>query len=626
MANITVKYNKEKNGIELYFDGKPEESILTLLKDNGFRWSFKQKMWYAKANDATQNVAKSIASDSGFTTDKAETSDNENAYNLFNMTLTDGIGNNYNKSLDTKEIAAIVRKHIKDRFPMVKFSVVSTYGSICAEVKSSPFAEDSECLKAIMKYVDAYTESFRVCTCFDPYGDYGSSYNFHFSWCRTSYQYIQTEETVSIHNMIEEFNVSKAIHEEEESARKELETLARIAKEEEERKECERIEAERRANHKKVEEAAIVKSVDPYYVNKLSDNGNSKACSVSSYMDHQDYKHTCRVNKEVYLTKEQYEIFSNQLLDDWSFIDHTGGSFTKDNRIQSMTDYHAMSEDERKTVKWCSDKCVAIFCDGKMMFVVDAQGYSYCRYVYMVGEETEIANDNNNEQVVTDGELEGNKLIAHHIEGAAANIMLGLNLSCDTFSTTDWNLFACEMRLFIKNSNIHLNKRIIQAIPSDALGCYGLKNDALKAAMYKLYGEMYSVQNQFAEANIGCGQRVTFVSIGEFGGIHVSRVTFETAVNSTYAQYKDVVKATFRPERKRNSYYKFIRGDILVYNGWLEDLPDDLLWETVMENSNAVMRKYKFTSFDHNMIDLALEYYKSRGNMPIINTYNPDFC
>lgn len=48
--NVTVKFNEDKNGIELYFDSKPNAELLEKIKSNGFRWSKYQKMWYAKDN------------------------------------------------------------------------------------------------------------------------------------------------------------------------------------------------------------------------------------------------------------------------------------------------------------------------------------------------------------------------------------------------------------------------------------------------------------------------------------------------------------------------------------------------------------------------------------------------
>lgn len=47
----TITLNEEMNGIELRFPSKPSQSIIDDLKAHGFRWSGKQKMWYAKRSN-----------------------------------------------------------------------------------------------------------------------------------------------------------------------------------------------------------------------------------------------------------------------------------------------------------------------------------------------------------------------------------------------------------------------------------------------------------------------------------------------------------------------------------------------------------------------------------------------
>lgn len=52
-----VVLNEEKNGVEIYFTGKPSEEVRNNLKSNGFRWSKYNKCWYAKQNEDTINFA-----------------------------------------------------------------------------------------------------------------------------------------------------------------------------------------------------------------------------------------------------------------------------------------------------------------------------------------------------------------------------------------------------------------------------------------------------------------------------------------------------------------------------------------------------------------------------------------
>ena len=48
---VSVKFNEEKKGIELYFNTKPTREILNTLKANGFRWSKYNKCWYIKDSE-----------------------------------------------------------------------------------------------------------------------------------------------------------------------------------------------------------------------------------------------------------------------------------------------------------------------------------------------------------------------------------------------------------------------------------------------------------------------------------------------------------------------------------------------------------------------------------------------
>ena len=45
---IEVIFNSDKKGIEVKFKEKPKRELLEQLKFNGFRWSKKQELWYAK--------------------------------------------------------------------------------------------------------------------------------------------------------------------------------------------------------------------------------------------------------------------------------------------------------------------------------------------------------------------------------------------------------------------------------------------------------------------------------------------------------------------------------------------------------------------------------------------------
>jgi len=59
-GNVTVRMNRELNGVEILFRAKPDQETIVGLKSHGFRWSPKGKLWYAKQNDSRIMFAHSL--------------------------------------------------------------------------------------------------------------------------------------------------------------------------------------------------------------------------------------------------------------------------------------------------------------------------------------------------------------------------------------------------------------------------------------------------------------------------------------------------------------------------------------------------------------------------------------
>ena len=59
MASYTL--NQEHNGIEISFDHKPGQDVLTALKSAGYRWHHTKKVWYAKQTADRLTLAASLA-------------------------------------------------------------------------------------------------------------------------------------------------------------------------------------------------------------------------------------------------------------------------------------------------------------------------------------------------------------------------------------------------------------------------------------------------------------------------------------------------------------------------------------------------------------------------------------
>ncbi len=55
-----IQFNPDRQGIELAFHGKPAVEIREAMKDAGFRWHGKTKVWYAKDTPARRAFAEGI--------------------------------------------------------------------------------------------------------------------------------------------------------------------------------------------------------------------------------------------------------------------------------------------------------------------------------------------------------------------------------------------------------------------------------------------------------------------------------------------------------------------------------------------------------------------------------------
>jgi hypothetical protein len=142
--------------------------------------------------------------------------------------------------------------------------------------------------------------------------------------------------------------------------------------------------------------------------------------------------------------------------------------------------------------------------------------------------------------------------------------------------------------------------------------------------MYKLLKEVDGIQEQFTNADLKQGQKVTLFYISDWGTMVTSRITVDSVENSSYAQYDKAVKLTFKQQNKRSLYYKYFHADMLVYNGWL-DLPETVLNTVEKTGTGMIMTRSKYLSCDKNQYDEVINYFITAGLKPIINTYKPIF-
>lgn len=623
MLNITL--NNDKNGIELRFDQKPSAEVLEAIKGAGFRWSGKQKMWYAKQSETTIAIANELAKSEGFFIPDEELNQKKNEiYDLWALTRTEGIENHFEKYhiYDNKEIAAQIRKHLRERFPMCKWSVTKDgYNSIHVYLLSSPFAIDSEAVKAIVHYAYEFAQSFNYDNS-DSMTDYFdvNFYGVYESDIASSYHYEQREANVAEYNVEQDFLTKKAAFDAEKREREEREFQERMAQMEVERAESAKREAERQRRHEIIESGVMVQDAN-YFVLGCDTTNTRKEDSVNGYTDDcggeyevKHHRENCKVARNVYFDSATYEMFANQLLDDYSFLAGMGGSATDDNRVNCDEDYQRMSKEERETVEWYNIECVAIYCDNVLKLVINPEGYNYARYVYFVDKESSIVKKYNSNKGISDDESEKNKSLAKSIEEVSANIIVTNNWH-STWNTEHFNEYKQLMKEWIYVNDFKFSVNVVRAISIPDL----------KTAMYRLLTEVDGIQEQFSRAGLIENQKITIVRMNEFGGMSTTRGYFKSYTNTTYAQYDNAVKLVFRPERKRNDYYIHLYRDVLIFDGWVE-IPENLLWEDVKSNTpGCSIRRTKFLSCDKSQYNVILEYFKNNGIEPLINTYKPMF-
>ncbi len=606
--------NEKVNKVELKFDGVPSAEIRAIIKEHGFWWSSRKKMWSARINDVTRNIGNLIPDMEG----KIEVHELP-TFDLWEATRIDDNLNNLteeNKYEPLKNVTALIRKHLKERFPMCKFSVrTEGHSSMDITLKSSPFAKNSDELNAIIHYTYIFAKSYNwnnsdsMTDYFDVrfYGVYESS-------ILDRYDYVQTEPTVKIVNICELFQKKKSEWETQETAREEREFQEFQRQMEQRKSEREKLEKIREENYKKVENAAVVEDVDyTIFGAKMSYSG--KHNTIEQYMEDCEEgnfeREICEIKRKVSFDRESYNLFCNMLLNEWSFLAGTGGTRTYDNRVQVRMDYDRMSPEERKTVEWVYHNCVIVYCENEKKFIIDAEGFGYARYVALIDGECEIKHYYCNQEFSDEDFRDCQKVIESLLDYSTDIIVDNGWLNGKWLLGEDRKQYKTLLRKKMKEHHLELNVRLVQAMPEEYVN--------MKEVLYEILDDRNSLHEQFERAGLKPGQRITIVELGTFGWISASQVTVKNFECGQYAQYKDSVKLTFRPKKKHGWYQNWYHGDLMVYDGWIGDIPENVLFE-ISENGVVTTKRSRYASFDHAQYTAVYDYFKSCGYEPMIDT------
>ena len=624
--------NDQLKGVELYFEGKPSQTIIDSLKSNGFRYHGGKVCWYAKQSEKTMAEAQKHTLEQG--TEQTQVKPltlvtpvvkaqkevkNNIILPLWDLTQWSDI--QVDNKQGTKSIASEMRKHVRTRFPMCKFSITSDYSSVSFYIVASPYDQESEYLKAIRLYCDNLIKAYRYCTCDDPYGDYGSSYNFYGSHTSIDYHYKQTEQTAEIKSDMLDFDAKKALEETKVEEQKEKDYQLYLVQKELDKKSYEES-AKKEAEQVQTINASIsitdLAREQQYFVIGSQFAHLNKNNTLDQYKEDVEkgefYLQNVKITKEIHFqTEEALSYFSNMLLNDFDFLAETGGSYTDDVRINSMTDYNNMTEEERKTVVF-NLYGVGIYYNNELKFVVDAQGHSYARYVGLI-ENVTIQKSDNVDQLVNHKQIKELKGKVETLEDLSVEAITCNPSLVGTWDKENWNEYKDRMKQIFNKNYFKLTKSIIQQIPEES--------ETLKGCMYRLLKEVDGIQEQFRNADLKQGQKVTLFYITDFGSVANQMVTLDSVEYTKYAQYDNAVKLTWIPKGKRKQYYNFFYSTLLVYEGWLE-LPQSVLHE-VSESNDFVITKTKYLSCDKKQYDEILDHYEVQGLKPVINTYKPTF-
>ncbi|MCY8907821.1 hypothetical protein P8907_20425 [Bacillus atrophaeus] len=617
-----LRINEELNGIELYFDSKPEQEVLTHLKSNGFRYSGFKKCWWNKRTEKSMQVANSVTKQE-ITYSKTITKIKKE-YKVEKMSLWDATQWNefeVNKEQEVKEMAKEIRKHVRLRFSQCKFSVTTGGGylhsTINITIKSSPYEKGSVYLTAIYAYCNSLLNNYRHCySPADPYTDYAGSYNFY-GHVSLDWEYKETEQTEEIKEDMSLFDAKLEEFEKAEEARKEKELQEYFKEQELKNAEYEKQQQEEQKQIENIYSSIVVKKLDEdqqYYVIDTQFANLNKNCTLDQYKNEVakgDYRlNNVKITKEVHFnTNEALNNFSTMLLNDFDFLAETGGSFTEDKRINSMTDFYNMDDLEKNTVQW-NLYGVGVYYNGELQFIVDAQGYSYARYVGLV-DNAKIEKSISHKQTLKDEELQELKYQAEKIEDLSTSVIEELNI-IETWNKEDWDKYKTLLKQKMKSFNFKLDKNVIQQVDIEKL----------KISLYRILHEVDSIQEQFKNAELEKGVKYTLFYISGLGSLITERITYDSCQPMKYAQYDNAMKVTYKPENKRNLYYRHFYSDLLLFKGW-HSLPETVLNNVEVRPDGMKIIHSKYHSCDKRQFDEVLDYLNEKSFKPLINSYKP---
>lgn len=432
-----VSLNQELNGIELSFERKPDRATLEAIKAQGFRWNSKKCVWYAKQTADRLTFAQTLGQIEEPTADKA-------TYNLEGLgenfpghyggkELSEAIREELKRrgvkgctvrirhydgvTVTVKATGAdfVSLEEFKTRYSFSRFSAdVESHGlytgekwtysleGLTDEEKNTLY--DNYCRYEIEHRHDfnnyhrgrdlypQYTTAF--CEKLEAVYLIANQWNYNNSDPYTDYHDVGYYLDIDI--KAADFEIRETMTDEERKAyeaeqeQKRAEEAARMAKWEQERKEAEEA-AKRYEEQRKQDETQVYNNIcvedlnesEQYFVYGLL-GGIGKECSLEELRKEADRDSIpALITRNVTFTDSAtFETFGKYLLENWIFTAGKGGTASEDVRINNDT-WNKLNEEQRETVDFFNNDCVAVYVGDDLQLVIDPQGYNYPRYCFI---------------------------------------------------------------------------------------------------------------------------------------------------------------------------------------------------------------------------------------------------
>lgn len=457
MAICKINLNLELNGIELLFDEKPSADTIAEIKTNGFRWSPKNKLWYAKNTADRLAFAQSLGNVDA-SARAARSSSRVESVNLDNLVNDDYL----TAHLHGADLAKAIREDLKRRG--VKGVTVragkATYTTtirVTVKATSTDFCSVEEAkerfnLSAFACGVDSpsgmyngerwlYINDFEQMSeeekneNHEKYIRYWiskeSDVNFKYSWAtRERFWYFTTpffnklQAVWAIANQwnydksdsmtdyfdvgyyldidikrADDFTIRETMTDEE---RKALEDERKKEAEENERKRIEWEEEQKIHEEESRKYNEWLKESEEIIYNDISINdlepseqlfaldlvgGIGKECSINELREEvSENPHNAKalITRLIeFKTADAFERFCKLFLHDFDFLATFGGTASEDVRLQDFEQYSKMTAEQRESIDLYYTNCIGVYFDGSLKLVIDPQGFSYARYVYI---------------------------------------------------------------------------------------------------------------------------------------------------------------------------------------------------------------------------------------------------